>query len=129
MKAWMEILVGGHWSKNIRGVDAYDREGLTYTIMARGALGVRILEGHEIFSKASNGIFPRQDIPTIAGLLNGRCISFLLRAVTQNLEFSTGYIERLPAPPHFEIVKADLSEVSACCISLKKQIVAKDACE
>ena len=82
-------------SSVIRNPSYYFRPGLTYTQMARGSMGTRISEasvfdvkGMSIFTLPSSSIH----IYCLCGFLSSHVVSWLLRTLTQNMEFHAGYV-------------------------------------
>lgn len=102
-------------------------EGLTYTESARGSLGIRCLRIGEAFAKSGPGIF--HEIPglqSLAGVLNCRLCSYLLRVTARSFMFSVGSLKILPMPIN---QVTDSTQFAAVCIDLKRQIVAFDPTE
>lgn len=70
--------------------------GLTYTNMARGSLGCRLMND-AIPGHSSHAIYPKRGSREAwLALLNTHIASALLRIITQSLTFETGYVARLP---------------------------------
>ncbi|OPY50192.1 MAG: Eco57I restriction-modification methylase [Methanosaeta sp. PtaU1.Bin060] len=80
--------------------DTYFCEGITYTFLARGSLGLRIIE-NSVYDVHSMSIFPTSDQISryaLMGILNCRIGSYMARVISQDIRFNTGYISRLPLP-------------------------------
>jgi len=111
----------------VRDEDHYFEDGVTYSLMARGSLGARVLSG-SIFDNASPSIFVRKPDSPIAltALLNARAVSYLLRVTTQDLKFREGYVARLPVPSQ---LSEKLAAAGRWCIELKREMVSSDPLE
>lgn len=116
-----------HWSRNVRSSQYYFRPGLTYSRMARGSLAARILDD-AIFSTVSYGIFSSAAVPreALAVLLSSRMTSYLLRVLTQDLNFESGYLDVLPMP---ETPLDALSPIGMHCVALKSALTTDDPIE
>ena len=90
----------------------YFLSGWTYSAIARGSLGMRILD-EAVFTNSGPGVF----INTMnAGILNSRLFSYLLRSTNSKLSFDKGYVERMPAVIAENSVQLIIDNlVSACC--------------
>lgn len=84
----------------------YFRRCLGYTDFASGSLGVRELSSEFIFGDKGPAIRAGEDNAALAGLLNSRVPSFLLRALCPSMQFRTGYVNSLPLPDRREIKTA-----------------------
>lgn len=105
-------------------------EGLAFTKMARGAMGIRIIKntafdakGAMIFPKLSN----HQILYSLAALLSNHTASFFLRTLTQNLEFNEGYISLFPLPRNNSWI--ELHKLTEKCFSIKQIIVGSNIIE
>lgn len=117
---------GDHWSRNVRNTDFFYRTGLTYTLMASGSMGCRILEPSKIFDVASISIFAQNKLEFICALLNTRFASYILRILTQDLKIHAGYTELFPLPK----CESKLLEYAYYfCLPLKRFISARDITE
>jgi len=116
----------GRVASRPQNTDYYFRPGLTYTLMARGSMGARSLDG-AAFDVAGISIFPPPaERARLAAVLNTRVSSFLLRVTTQDLKFHAGYVGNLP------VRRSDVGLADALargCISLKTRLVAVDPVE
>ena len=119
-----------HWSRRASGREFYFRPGLTYTLVARGGFGVRLLPANCIFDVSGTSIFPHdeRDLGYIAALCNTRLSTFLLRVSTQSLSYHAGYVARLP-------VKLDnkhgvgIRKLAAFCCDIKARLTSWDLTE
>lgn len=81
-----------------RNPSFYFKPGLTYTKAASGSLGMRVF-ADGIFGHAANLMpVPRAEAGRYAGLLCARPASFLLRLLSQGIDFSNAYVSKLPLP-------------------------------
>jgi hypothetical protein len=118
--------LNGNWSWVAKNTSYYFSPGLTYTQIASGSLGVRLLET-SIFSHASNSIFPK-DLPSeaLAALLNSRPATYIARAIAQKIGFEAGHVAQIP------ITRGSLDafeRVGQICTALKLAIVGQDLLE
>ncbi len=93
------------------------QDGLSYTDFANGAMGVRLLRG-SVFGDKGPSIFPSSNAEGLAGILNSRPATYILRAMSPSLQFQRGYVERFPLP--CAVPKLD-SDVRACA-ALKRWV-------
>jgi len=111
----------------IRNPGLYFRPGLTYSVMARGSLSVRSLR-ESVFSNVSDGIFPRASVSElwIIALLPNRVPSYMLRVMSQDLKFESGYVSNVPLP-HATIAPFD--RIAYSSVELKRPLVSFDPTE
>ncbi|MCL4534925.1 MAG: BREX-1 system adenine-specific DNA-methyltransferase PglX [Chloroflexi bacterium] len=112
----------------VRNEGYYFKPGLCYSVMARGSMGARLLDD-SVFSNVSDGIFPKcpDDRYAICALLSNRLASYLLRTVTQDLKFESGYVREFPLPPGADYKMLD--EPARACIQMKTELVRWDPLE
>lgn len=116
----------GKWEWVAKNSDYYRKPGLTYTLMARGNLGVRELND-SVFDVASISIFPTAvDRELLAAMLQPRIVSYLLRVTTQDLKFHAGYVSNLPIPTH---LPGQLSQIGHAAKALKEDLTSSDPVE
>jgi hypothetical protein len=115
-----------HWSRRVASESYYFHTGLTYTSIARGSFGVRILIS-AIFGHKANLIVTTKGTDTeTAAQLNSCTISFLLRSVSQAIGFEVSHVQALP------IVRDSSKELSLAgktCVALKRCLVMQDVSE
>lgn len=111
----------------VQNTDYYFKGGLTYTLMARGSMGMRLLD-ESAFDVASISVFPRGRTlrEAVAPLASTRLSSFLLRVTTQDLKFHAGYVGNLPLPA---ASTQELEEIGRACTKLKRVLVISEAIE
>ncbi len=111
----------------VNNSDKYFQPGVTYGLMSRGAIGVRLFWGDEMFEQASIGVVPTADVTPIGflTLLNNRVVSYLLRVMTQDIKFNAGYVENLP----YERPSSSACQIADACVQLKKILVSCDPLE
>ncbi len=112
-----------------RAPEYFFNKGLTYTFIARGSFGTRILE-KAIFDVSGSSIFPISNVSScasLAALTSSHLVSFLLRLTSQDLKFSSGYVANLPLPPKMPLNL--LQDIGETCINLKQDLVAQDPTE
>src|SRR5271157_5350398 len=114
-----------HWSRRVANYEYYFRPGLTYTQMSRGSMGTRLLTD-SIFDVKGMSIFLEDgacSLDSLSAFLSTHVVSYLLRVVTQNLEFHAGYVAGMPIPKQ-EL--PDLREFGEACGRLKCRLVSSD---
>jgi hypothetical protein len=115
-----------HWSRSVRSPDYYFQPGLTYTLMASGSMGARMLDD-AAFDVAGISVFPKTPLRAeYAALLNTRVTSYILRVTTQDLKFHAGYVQNLPMPAALSDSSSGIGEI---CVRLKKLLVKEDPTE
>lgn len=104
----------------------YFQEGWTYSQVARGSLGFRLLPVDGMMSSKSSGVFANKDFCDLAAELNARLSSFLARAIAARLDIRESYVARLPLPDPIRHIRAP---VESACIVLKRWKVTTDPTE
>jgi len=112
--------VKNHSKTVIRNEKFIFKNGLTYTLVAQGSLGLRVLENTSICDSVSPIIPISEKHLGLISILNCRLISYLLRAISPSIKFRESYVNRAP------IIDYNLVEINRenCekCIQLKKFI-------
>lgn len=120
----VEIKGNKHWSRRLASSEFYFREGLTYSDVASGCLGARVMPSRSLFAASSPGIFKSDDSKiswsVALGLLNSRLATFLARTTSPNpMHFSVGYVANLPFLPNSD---GPLEELVETVTTLKRGI-------
>jgi len=110
-----------------QNIDYYFKKGYTYTSMAQGSLGVRLLESDTIAGDAGPIISFKKYENYYMGILNSRYASYILNAISPTLQLKVGYIKLTPLPNIVD--KQKLNELVNLCIEFKKTIISKDLTE
>ncbi len=111
------------WTMRMPKSDAFFREGLTFSVVGRGSMGTRFLEG-SIFGGKSPFIHSKEiDRYNLAAYLNSYMATYLLRNIAQGIEFGEGYVRQLPYPSKIE-KQSILSKISKLCFILKESVLA-----
>lgn len=103
--------------------------GLTYTFIASGSFGTRILN-NALFDVAGTALFPKTSaIPLygLAAVTSSHVVSYLLRILTQDLKFNAGYVATIPLAPN--IPWNLLRSIGEVCIKLKEILSAQNMIE
>jgi hypothetical protein len=100
--------------------------GWAWTLMARGALGVRRLNGTSVFDSACPAAFADHPLPSLGVVLNCRASSYMLRSICSDLKFRESYVARAPISA---ALPATLSALEAASVELKKHLVSYDLIE
>jgi len=83
-----------------QGTEFYFKNGLTYSPISGGALGLRRLK-HSVFDVKGSSLFlkdEKQNLLEIAACLNSHVCSYFTRAISQSLELHVGYLSQVPIP-------------------------------
>ena len=104
----------------VRNERRYFTDGLTYNLMARGAMGARILR-NSAFDPASISIFPSdpKEVSFLLGLLNTHTASYLLRFLAEGTKFNGGYVATFPLPSGSTV---DIGTIADECVALKQRL-------
>jgi len=103
----------------MRNLDYWGREGYTYTQLARGGLGTRLLLPGTALEHKGPAIFVHNGSEGPLDLLNSRTVSFLLRVMNQGMEFRSSTIERVPTSTFC----GSSLRLASCCVQLKRLLV------
>ena len=98
--------------------NTFFRLGWTYSLMAQGSLGARVLDGKTVCDSASPGVFADVSIPLVGAVLNTRFASFVLRALSPDMKFREGYVAQLPWS---QALDDRLRSSSDACVQLAAQ--------
>jgi hypothetical protein len=120
-----------HPAQGLRNESFYFCKGLTYSLMAQGSMSCRMLDGKGIFDDASLSLFPNDEALRIKLLciLNTRPVSYLLRAISNDLKFRGGYVDRLPVPEEIPKNGFQFLELGIAAHKLKSKIVNRNFTE
>ena len=72
--------------------------GWSYSSMARGCLGVRILRPDQTTNAKSPTIFVPDQDDILGAILNSRIVSYILRAISSSVNIDEGYVGTIPLP-------------------------------
>ncbi len=100
----------------------YFDAGWTYSYMARGSVGLRLIANGTITCDLSAGVFPRNSV-SLGAILNARLSSYIVRSITPKIQLRESYVSRVPVPHHFP---DSLAAFEIGCVSLKRDLVALD---
>ncbi|GAB4206658.1 MAG: hypothetical protein OHK0022_33930 [Roseiflexaceae bacterium] len=100
--------------------------GWTYSLVARGSLGLRRLEGDCACDNTSPAVFADLPIEGLGALLNCRFVSFLLRGISSDIKFREGYVSSVPVLSSIPFIMIKLEEM---CVVLKRCLVITDLTE
>lgn len=113
----------------IRAEQRYFTSGLTYTGMAQGSLGLRVLCGDGIFAvNSSSGVFPRSGVAasSLAAHLSTCLSSYLLRCILPKPQISEDYLKRMPLPA---LDDPEIGGLAEYCILAKRWLTVRDLLE
>ena len=111
----------------VRNEKFYFKEGYTYSGIASGSLGLRLLLPDSIFAvRAASGIFPKNSNKGLLAILNCRFSSYATRAIAQNVQMFEGAILRIPIP---RSTLQCLSVFESDAILLKKKLIVNNLLE
>ena len=116
----------------IRNEEKYFKEGLTYSLTARGSLGVRVMI-QSLFDPSGISIFPHSiNLNVLQGILNTHICSYILRAFSSSISFNGGYVSNLPLPSDVTDPTSKLKNIellTQLCANLKRRVISGDICE
>jgi hypothetical protein len=102
-------------------------EGLTYSEIARGSLGFRLMHQGSAFDFKAHGVFAEAHSPAgLCALLNTRHMSYMARALSPSIYINQGYVARLP---YIGLEAPHVDAVASACICLKRHLVDRDSTE
>ncbi len=104
----------------------YFNAGWTYSYMASGSVGLRVVAKGTITCDLSAGVFPREAVSSLASVLNARLSSYIVRSITPKIQLRESYVSRIPLPEH---TPPELARLQQLCLPLKRNIVALDPSE
>ncbi len=111
----------------VRNEQHYFREGWTYSDVARGSIGARILQADAVFcANASSGIFPRSPSSAVGAIIAAPLASQVVRTISARIQLNQSYVARIPLPERIPDV---LAHYEAACVTLKQWLVARDPTE
>ncbi len=124
LKEWASSLYRT-WSRIIKNVNLYFKEGITYSDLTVSVFSARYLSIGFIFDVQGSSIFRTDDklnIFFLLGLLNSKLIIFLLKILNPTIHTQTGDINKLP---FFDIDSASilvepLQSKCKACVSKEK---------
>jgi len=105
----------------LRAQEFYFRDGLTYTPVTGGALGIRRLHGSAFDVKGAS-LFSKSEeacLTELAACLNTHVCSYFTRAISRSMELHVGYLAQVPIPRSLKM----LSEAGRLAESLKSRLV------
>jgi len=111
----------------VRNERRYFTDGLTYNLMARGAIGARTLR-NAAFDPTSVSIFPSEpkDSPFLLGLVNTHTVSYLLRFLAEGSKFNGGYVATCPLP---QGAPATIASIADGSVALKHRVESRNLLE
>ena len=115
----------GNAGKRIYNEDYFFRSGYTYSYMARGSLGVRLMTA-AIFGHKSPTIFVLNKHTIISLMANCRVTSLMGRAISASIQLPEGCVSRIP---YTQISSVDLPALESSCVILKRWLVSSDLTE
>lgn len=115
----------GNWGWLVKE-ETFFEPGWTYTLMAQGCFGARVLNTGRVCDSVSPVIVLTKPFPGLGAVLNCRVTSYLLRASGAGVKFRESYVLSLPLP---QIQVAAAAQLEAACVSLKDEIIACDPTE
>ena len=106
----------------IPSYELYFKENFTYTDIANGVMGVRYFPNGRIFdAKGPTISLKDRTLGGFASILNSRTITYLLRALSPNLQFRTGYVNNVPIPENFNQLSVIEKVIIPLSLSLSQQ--------
>jgi hypothetical protein len=110
----------------VRNEQHYFKEGWTYSYMARGSLGLRVLDDGTIFSHLASAVFFKEVSTGLAAAANGRLSSLTVRSLSAKIQLNESYVSRIPIP---ENVGVNMASLEPACVLLKRCLTELDLVE
>jgi hypothetical protein len=113
--------LNGNYSFKIKNEESYFKKSLTYSTMARGAMGVRFVDG-SIYDNSGSFISLKKnnDILWLAGILNSRISSFILNSLTQSMSLKYKYVQNFILPKKNDTVLNTISSLTKICLIISQ---------
>ena len=111
-----------HWSRRIFGVDYFFTSGITWTKISTSKFSCRFHDQGYIFSDASNGAFPSNNIHFYLSFLNSKVSDLYLEVLSPTLNFKAGDISKIPV---LELSQIQIDNIS-CNANLLTKTSKKD---
>lgn len=102
-----------------------NHHGWTYSSMGRSSIGARLLQPDQTTNAKSPALFLDEERLDIGCILNARIASYVVRAITPNVNIDEGYVGAIPIPP--ELPQSELAELALTCVNAKKKRLALSA--
>jgi hypothetical protein len=116
----------------VRNEEMYFKEGLTYSLTARGSLGVRVMM-KSLFDPSGISIFPQLiNLYKLQAILNTHICSYILRAFSSSISFNGGYVSNFPLPSGVTNGSNMLNKaesLASLSTTLKKKIISNNIWE
>jgi hypothetical protein len=109
----------------IRNEQYYFKPGWTYSYMARGSLGLRVLDKGTIFSHLASAIFFRDSSGGRAAFGNSRFSSAIIRSISAKIQLNESYVSRVPILKDWGFLGA----LERSALTLKRELVALEPTE
>lgn len=115
--------LGANYEIKIRPY-TFNSYGWTYSSMAAGCLGVRLLELHHTTNAKSPALFLDAPHPELGPALNSRPATYFLRAIASSVNIDEGYVGALPLPNGNSVELT--TAVSELCVAAKSHLLSSD---
>lgn len=109
----------------IRNPDLYFKPGWTYSLMARGSMGLRLQDPPAVFGHKGPGVYPPG--ASSAQFCNSRAFSFFVRTSSPSQAFEVDSVARAPKPDESRTCELRISTKSL--VESKRALVARDLTE
>jgi len=89
------------WSRTIKNVAFYFKEGVTYSYLTSASFSARYLPPGFVFDVAGSSIFPSNSKQTLklVSILNSQWAQYALKLINPTVNFQVGDLKRLPIYP------------------------------
>ncbi len=94
----------------------YYREGLTWSSLSSSDLSVRRVGGGFIFADKGQCLFSEMSYSSISAFLNSNIVGEIIKVLSPTVDFSSGYLEKLPIPA----IPAKCDSIEHECYKLSK---------
>lgn len=98
IRAFHDILNKTNPGGRLKNQDCYFKQQLSWSKISSGSFSVRFFPFGFIFDVAGSALFPnsREDMATIAGMLNSKVSAYYLKALSPTLNYEAEHLRKLP---------------------------------
>lgn len=98
IRAFHDILNKTSPGGRLKNQDCYFKQQLSWSKISSGSFSVRFFPFGFIFDVAGSALFPnnREDMATIAGMLNSKVSAYYLKALSPTLNYEAEHLRKLP---------------------------------
>lgn len=104
-----------------QNIEFYFREGITWSSLTSGIFSCRYFPKGFVFNSKGRSIIPSKDFYYLCGAMNSTVINWLLKIISQSMDFTVGNIASLPIIfPSDPAVKERIDALAEDCIAISR---------